>query len=50
MGQFNYASNNLSTWKNSWSKVVGTNDIVLAIPKEDNGTYSLFGPKLLYQD
>ena len=43
MGQFNYASKNLSTWKNSWSKVVGKNDIVLAIPKEDIGVYSLFG-------
>jgi len=39
----NYASNSLSTWKNNWSKVVGTDDIVLAIPKKDIGVYSLFG-------
>ena len=34
MGQFNYnlTSNNISTWMDSWSKVIETKDIIMAVP------------------
>ena len=33
LGQFNYPSNNVSTWKNSWSKFINPNKIIIAAPK-----------------
>ena len=32
LGQFNYDSNNISTWTKSWSKLVDPNDIIIAVP------------------
>ena len=32
MGQFNFISNNISTWSNSWSKLINPNDIIIAVP------------------
>ena len=36
LGQFNYPSNNVSTWKRSWSKFVNPNRIIIAAPKAQN--------------
>ena len=33
LGQFNYPSDNISTWKRSWSKFVNPNRIIIAAPK-----------------
>lgn len=36
LGQFNYPSNNVSTWKRSWSKFVNPNKIIIAAPEAQN--------------
>ena len=36
LGQFNYPSDNISTWKRSWSKFVNPNNIIIAAPKAQN--------------
>ena len=38
LGQFNYPSFNLSTWKESWSRVVNPHNIVIAVPNAQNKT------------
>ena len=42
MGQFNYnlTSNNISTWIDSWSKVIEAKDIIMAVPDCASHDYS----------
>lgn len=49
MGQFNYASNNISTWRNKWSEVVDPNNIVIAIPNDTLYPYPTGGRYKFYQ-
>ena len=41
MGQFNYnlTSNNISTWIDSWSKVIEAKDIIMAVPDCESQDY-----------
>merc|ERR1712136_65057 len=41
MGQFNYnqTSNNISTWVDSWSKVIEAKDIIMAVPDCESNDY-----------
>ena len=45
LGHFNYPSFNLSTWKESWSRVVNPDDIIIAVPNAQNKT-----PHFILQD
>ena len=42
MGQFNYhlTLNNISTWNDSWSKVIEIKDIIMAVPDCESHNYS----------
>ena len=43
MGQFNYVSHNISTWRNKWSEVVNLNKIIIAIPNDTSHPYPTGG-------
>ena len=49
MGQFNYVSNSISTWRNAWSHVVNPNNIVIAAPNDASHPYPKEGRYKFYQ-